>query len=117
MGHDKDEDRCALDGLEDLWYGDNVLGQLNVWQVANVLVCAVDDLGQLAAVDRLLVHPHVDRLLKQAAVLRVLAHDARDGAAPVARAQDADAFLGHGRRGRGGRGLWSEVSNDKKQKH
>lgn len=53
-------DGRALDGLREVRDGDHVARELDVGQILDVDVVGVDNLGQLAALDLLLVHPHLN---------------------------------------------------------
>lgn len=60
----------------------DVLGQLVSRQVLDVLVRAVDDLGELFAVDLLLKHVHRDAILERGQPFGVHADDFGNGRAP-----------------------------------
>jgi hypothetical protein len=49
MGHDKDDRRGALDGLDNVRHGDDVVRQLHAGQVLFVDMLRVDNLGELLA--------------------------------------------------------------------
>lgn len=50
----------VLDSLREVGDGHHVLGQLHIGQILHVDVVGVDNLGQLAPLDLLLVHPHLN---------------------------------------------------------
>lgn len=52
-------------------------------KILDVLVIRVDDVGELAAVHRLLKHPHVDRGVEALVLGSVGTHDLGDGGAPA----------------------------------
>ena len=60
MREDEDQDVSLQGSVGDVRDGNDVGGQGSARQVLDVLVLSVDDLGQLAAVDFLLEHPHLD---------------------------------------------------------
>lgn len=110
VGDDKDEGVGAVDGLEEVGLGDDVVAEVDTGEVLDVLVLLVDDLGQLAPLELmhrvrivpvspgspseekgggrthvLLVAPHLDLGVKVvAALLDVLADEAGDRRPPVA---------------------------------
>lgn len=91
VGDVEDDDVCALDGVEQVWISHQILWQLDVWQVLDVLVLCVDDVGEVLAANGLLEDPHVDSCGKEILVDgRVLGDDLGDGGAPVTRADDGD---------------------------
>lgn len=51
MGHDEDDGGRALDRLDNVGHGDDVVPQRNVGEVLDVDVLVVDDVGEFAAVD------------------------------------------------------------------
>lgn len=66
------------------------------WEILDVLVLGVDDLGELLAVDHLLEDPHVDLLHEHVRVLGgVLTHQLCDGGAPIPGTHDADLLGRH----------------------
>mmetsp|Transcript_32681 Transcript_32681/g.103636 ORF Transcript_32681/g.103636 Transcript_32681/m.103636 type:complete len:367 (-) Transcript_32681:71-1171(-) len=70
----------------------DVGGQLDAWEVLDVLLGLVEDLGELpldpAVLDLLLEHPHRDLVVELAVLGSVACNDLRDGASPVAAADD-----------------------------
>lgn len=91
MGQVEHQQVGVLGHLDNIRLGPQVLGELDTRKIAHVLVVGVDDLGQVAAVDLLLKHPHVHIVLEQVrSGGSVFSKDFGDGGAPVAGADYGD---------------------------
>lgn len=90
--NNKDKHSGITAGLEQIRAGDNVLRQLDSWEIFDVLMLGVDDLGQVASVDLLLKDPHLDLVVILVEELDVASNDLGDSGTPVARSNESDLF-------------------------
>lgn len=83
MGQVEDDDVGALHGLEQIRLGNEVVGQLDLWQVSHVFVLRVEDVGEVLAVDLFLSDPDADFVFKEFGVGgSVFGDDFGDGGSP-----------------------------------
>ena len=106
MGDNKDKEVGIFRGIDELWDGDDVFGKLDTGQVLDVLVILVNDFSELSTLNHFFVDPHVNTIkklekkvkadnllfLKKRIRSSVQTGEFRNGRAPVARANNADAL-------------------------
>mmetsp|Transcript_3951 Transcript_3951/g.10382 ORF Transcript_3951/g.10382 Transcript_3951/m.10382 type:complete len:422 (-) Transcript_3951:19-1284(-) len=90
VGQAEADHRRARDRRRDVRVGHHVRRELGILQVLDVLVVLVDQLGQRHTVNHLLVHVHLDLIVKDVVAQRVAAKDAHERRAEVARADHGD---------------------------
>ena len=60
MWNDKHEKVGIASSVEQFWNGDHIFWQLDSWEIFHIFMILIDNLGELTALDHLLVDPHVD---------------------------------------------------------
>lgn len=94
VGSDKDDESCVLNYILETGGGNEVLGEVDIWEVSLVAVGLVDDLGELLAVDLLLADPHANFGVEVViAAPGVLSSDLGQGSSPRAGSDDCDLVL------------------------
>lgn len=68
MGQVEDDDVGALDGLEKVWLGDQVVRKFDFGQVSHVFVLGVENVGQVLAVDLFFSDPDLDLIVEELGV-------------------------------------------------
>mmetsp|Transcript_1087 Transcript_1087/g.2481 ORF Transcript_1087/g.2481 Transcript_1087/m.2481 type:complete len:360 (+) Transcript_1087:555-1634(+) len=76
--HDKDQHSRVLASACEVRISDDVLGELDALEVLDILMLLVDDFGQIAAVNLLLVHPHAHLILELLPLEHVAPDDLSD---------------------------------------
>lgn len=94
MRKDENEDITALGGIDEVGDGDDVGRQGVVGEVLDVAVVLVNDFGELAAIDDLLVDPHGDGILVVFEAGDVAADYHGGGRPPVTGTYNAHALHG-----------------------